>query len=149
LDLDASRLEILDTWFLNALLQTDRGDALHFVLRTKDDAAIGHTAIINIRRNIPRCDIAWTWIFSDYQRQGYARESKQALYDFLIKTHSFRRVQMVADSRNEASINSMMGSGAKLEYIMPSARLARDGTVADTAVFAVLNTAHFGTTNVA
>jgi RimJ/RimL family protein N-acetyltransferase len=144
LDLDVEREGALDTWLINAIKSTDSGNALHFVVRTKqDESVVGHTAIIQIRPAI-RVDIAWTWIFPEHQGKGFARESKLLLYNFLFRTHSFRRVQITADSMNEASIRSITSSGATLETVMLNARVRKDGTVGHTAVFRILDTDYFG-----
>lgn len=148
LDMPLSGKAAFDLWFINALKATAEGERLHFVLRGKrDDTLIGHTAILNIRPAV-RVDIGWTWVLSAHQRQGFARESKGALYELLFRKHSFRRVQITADSANERSIRSIIASGATQETVMLNARVRRDGGIGHTAVFRILDTEYLGTPSV-
>lgn len=137
LDLDAGRQEVLDAWFVRALQNQHRGEAMHFVMTLKNSGeVIGHTAVVSIRPEHRRCEIAWTWVFAVHQCKGYGRESKLALYRFLTSC-GFVRKQITVDERNSASIRSIEASGAKREGLMENAQILRDGTFRHTAIYAV------------
>jgi RimJ/RimL family protein N-acetyltransferase len=123
---------------MKALLSQSRGEAVHFMMSLATTGTpIGHTAVIAIRNEHRRCEIGWSWIFKDYQRQGYALETKLAFYTLLFQ-HGYRRVQITADARNHASIRSIDASGARFEGELEDVQFLADGTFRNTVVYRML-----------
>jgi RimJ/RimL family protein N-acetyltransferase len=138
LALDPMRPGALEAWISNAVKNTFDGNALHFILKVKQTGElIGHTAIVQINTSHRRCELAWTWLFRKYRGQGYACESKQALYTYLFDTCGFKRVQLLADQRNIGSVRSIERSGAKREGIMRNHQRTLRGDWRNTVVFSL------------
>lgn len=129
----------LRDWLKEGLLLMKAGKSVHYVMRLRtDDSIIGHTSVVGIMANHRRCEIAWTWIFQRYQRRGYGRESKLALYPFLM-SHGIVRVQMLADEKNVFSIRSMEKSGAKREGILRKNRIRPDGSWQNSVLYSIVD----------
>jgi RimJ/RimL family protein N-acetyltransferase len=113
-----------DSWFQLAVCLRSGGEligdcGLHFPLHESWQAEIGYT------------------IASRYQRQGYARESAQALLSYLFDTLGKHRVYASVDPRNSASIAVLRRMGMRREAFFVASIQEGEGW-ADDAVYALL-----------
>ncbi|AMP01193.1 acetyltransferase family protein [Collimonas arenae] len=66
------------------------------------------------------------FVFTPYQRQGYAAEMCQRVRDHLISVFAVRSVYALIDTRNQASIALVEKLGFKREAFLPNADYFKD-----------------------
>lgn len=137
--LDAENPHELDTWFVGILLDTLKGSAVHYSIYLKNgNQLIGHTSVKNLHSRNRRCEIAWTWLFDEFQKMGYSCESKHMLYRHLFGS-GIKRIQILADQKNKSSCNSILRSGAKEEGVFRANRKTLTGQWQNTVVYSILD----------
>jgi RimJ/RimL family protein N-acetyltransferase len=75
------------------------------------------------------------WVRTSLQRQGYAREATEALFDYAVRHGGARRVEIRCDSRNEASRRVALACGFEMEGTLRNDALDIDGKSRDTCFF--------------
>lgn len=140
LQLDVTNATALQEWTTRTCQNMAKSSDIHYVMKLKRDGSIvGHTSVLGFKKADRRCEISWTWLFGVHRGQGYASESKQMLYAYLFRL-GMKRVQMVADLRNSASMKSILRSGALQEGILRCNRRTVQGEWQNTAVFSIIDT---------
>jgi RimJ/RimL family protein N-acetyltransferase len=76
------------------------------------------------------------WLRADAVGHGYASEAVEVLTGYLLATHGAKRIEIRCDARNAASAAVPRRTGYTLEGVLRQARLALDGSLEDTMVFA-------------
>ncbi|MFN5621303.1 MAG: GNAT family N-acetyltransferase, partial [Flavobacteriales bacterium] len=106
------------------------------------DKQIGHyagsTRYYQIQHKHKRLAIGYTWIGNAFKQTGLNAHCKLLLLTHAFESLSMERVEFMADTRNERSINSILALGAKSEGTLRSHALRPDGTRRDTAVLSIL-----------
>lgn len=102
-----------------------------------DDAVVGQSCYLNIRRRDAGVEIGSTWYVSAVQR-GVVNPSAK----LLLMNHAFgsgaERVELKTDALNEQSRAAILKLGAKFEGIHRRHMRRADNTLRDTAWYSVL-----------
>jgi N-acetyltransferase len=119
-------------------LQT-AGSMLPFAIIDKaSNKAVGMTTYMDIDVTHKRLEIGSTWYRKSVQRSGLNTECK-----LLLLTHAFEVLDCIAVEfrthfMNRQSRNGIERLGAKLDGILRSHRVMKNGTLRDTAVYSII-----------
>lgn len=121
-------------------LQLQRqGLMLPFAVRElTGDRLVGMTTFMNVDATNRHVEIGSTWYSRSVQRSGLNTQCK-----LLLLTHAFEELQCIAvEFRthffNRQSRRAIERLGAKLDGILRSHQLARNGTLRDTCVYSII-----------
>lgn len=89
------------------------------------------------KTNVPSFEIGY-WCRSSMQRQGYTHETVLALTELAFQHLAAERIEIRCDSRNARSRRVAERAGYRLEAVLRSDDRANDGSLRDTAVYALL-----------
>lgn len=114
------------------------GSMLPFVTRSADGRVLGMTTYMNIDEPNRRLEIGSTWNAASSQRTGTNTESK-----LLLLQHAFEQLGCVAVEfrthwLNRQSRAAIERVGAKLDGVLRSHMVMRDGSLRDTAVYSII-----------
>jgi RimJ/RimL family protein N-acetyltransferase len=98
----------------------------------------GSTRYYQINRNHNRLAIGYSWIGNAFKKTGLNRHVKYLMLEHAFESLSMQRVEFMADTLNEQSIQSILALGAKQEGVLRNHANRLDGTRRDTAVFSIL-----------
>ena len=121
----------------------ERADGVAFpfaVVRDDGDGprVVGTTRLQEYDGHHARCAIGYTWYAPVHHRDGTNRRCKVLLLDHVFDHLGIRRVQFTIDAGNVASRRSVERLGAVQEGTLRQHRIADDGTVRDSVVYAIL-----------
>lgn len=130
-------------YFGKAFKERADGTAFPFtVLRTDadppHDRVVGTTRFQELEQAHGRCAIGYTWYAPAHHRDGTNRRCKVLMLDYAFDVLGVRRVQFTTDAGNFASRRSLERLGAVHEGTLRQHRVAADGTVRDSTVYAIL-----------
>lgn len=124
------------------LEQAGRGALLPFATRRlADDRIIGVTTYLNPLPAVPAVEIGSTWNAASARRTGTNTESKLLLLRHAFEAWGCRRVAFRATWFNHESRRAIERLGAIFEGRIRNDRVTRDGTVTDTAQYAITDDA--------
>ncbi|HLU82911.1 MAG TPA: GNAT family N-acetyltransferase [Trueperaceae bacterium] len=98
---------------------------------------IGTTRLADL---VPRhrvCELGYTWYDPKVFSSGVNVECKLLMLQFAFEEMKLNRVQMVTDTRNLRSQRAIRALGADYEGVLRRHKIAKDGYVRDSMVFAV------------
>lgn len=117
-----------------------REDALPFATTLRETGeVVGCTRFGNIAPEHRRVEIGWTWVARKWQRTFVNTEAKFLMLRHAFETWKCHRVEIVTHARNEASRQAIERIGATLEGILRRHRVQPDGTIRDTALYAIVD----------
>lgn len=105
--------------------------------RLADDRIIGVTTFLNPLPAIPAVEIGYTWNAASARRTGTNTESKLLLLRHAFEAWGCRRVALRATWYNTPSRRAIERIGATFEGRLRNDRVLPDGTVTDTAQYAI------------
>ena len=115
-----------------------QGTMMPFAVRRQCDAAIvGATTYMNIATEHRRVEIGSTWYAKSAQRTVINTEAK-----LLLLTHAFEQLDCIAvefrtHRMNRQSRTAIERLGAKLDGVLRSHMIVRDGELRDTCVYSI------------
>lgn len=115
-----------------------QGTMMPFAVRRQSDAAIvGATTYMNIATEHRRVEIGSTWYAKSAQRTVINTEAK-----LLLLTHAFEQLDCIAvefrtHRMNRQSRTAIERLGAKLDGVLRSHMIVRDGELRDTCVYSI------------
>jgi RimJ/RimL family protein N-acetyltransferase len=112
-----------------------RRDMRLLVFRSEDGRLLGSSGLHRPDWTVPKFEIGY-WLRTSETGKGYATEAVGGVARFAFETLSARRVEIRCDARNERSAAVARRLGFELEGTLRRDRLAPDGSVSDTLVFA-------------
>jgi RimJ/RimL family protein N-acetyltransferase len=129
--------EGFDDWWGEMQAQSQRGERMCFLIRRQeDDAVIGTSSYLNIRRLHRGLEIGATFIRPEGRSSPVNPESKR-----LMLAHAFEagasRVEFMIDVRNARSQAAVTKLGATKEGVLRNHKITWTGYVRDTAVFSI------------
>jgi RimJ/RimL family protein N-acetyltransferase len=116
-----------------------QGDMLPFAVRElAGERLVGMTTYMNADEANRHVEIGSTWYSRSVQRSGLNTQCK-----LLLLTHAFERLQCIAvEFRthffNRQSRRAIERLGARLDGVLRSHQLARNGTLRDTCVYSII-----------
>lgn len=105
--------------------------------RIADDRVVGVTTFLNPLPAIPAVEIGYTWNSASARRTGTNTESKLLLLRHAFEEWGCRRVAFRATWYNTPSRRAIERIGATFEGRIRNDRILRDGTVTDSALYAI------------
>jgi N-acetyltransferase len=108
------------------------------IIDKASNKAVGMTTYMDIDAASKRLEIGSTWYRKSVQRSGLNTECK-----LLLLTHAFEVLDCIAVEfrthfMNRQSRNGIERLGAKLDGILRSHRVMKNGTLRDTAVYSII-----------
>ena len=147
----------MDAYVASLLRDRDEGRVIPFAQCLVDASgaigrAVGCTRFMEIRHPLGRrtaefavpdeVEIGGTWLAASVQRTAVNTEAKLMLLTHAFETWEVQRVAICTDARNERSRNAILRIGAEFEGVLrshrPSYVAGEEGTLRDTAVFAIV-----------
>lgn len=121
------------------LAMQDAGTMLPFVaIRLSDNAILGSTTFYDIRPEVPRVSIGYTWNRESTHGTGTNPESKLLLMAHAFETLGCAGVRYETSWSNQQSRTAIERLGARLDGVLRADRLERNGALRDTVVYSVL-----------
>lgn len=107
-----------------------------FLLTSRRSGKIlGAIALLRIDWNVPKMEIGY-WCGTRHTGRGYMTEAARAVAELAFEALGAHRVEIVCDTRNQASRAVAERLGFKLEGVHRHERRAPDGALADTCFYA-------------
>ena len=117
----------------------DEGSMVPFVaVRQSDGTVLGSTAFYDIRPEVPRVSIGYTWNRASTHGTGTNVESKLLLMTYAFETARCAGVRYETSWSNQQSRAAIERLGAHLDGVLRADRLASNGALRDTVVFSIL-----------
>jgi RimJ/RimL family protein N-acetyltransferase len=136
--------DYFDAWFdaTRATNGAEEGDpketGAFAVRRNADDALVGSSRYLNVRRWDRVVEIGWTWFNPSVWRSGVNVETKLLMLTRAFETLDCVRVELKTDARNERSRGAMNRLPAQFEGIMRNHMIVPDVGQRDSAYFSVI-----------
>lgn len=122
----------------NMLAQFIRREALSYrLIHRSDQRFVGMCALFNFNWDVPSGEIGY-WVRSSEQGHGYVTEAVNRLTAFAFDNLYLQRIEIRCDARNVRSAAVAERAGYLLEARLRQHRMAVDGALADTLIFARL-----------
>jgi RimJ/RimL family protein N-acetyltransferase len=117
------------------------GSMLPFAIIDKSSqTAVGMTTYMNIDSKTPRLEIGSTWICPSVQKTSLNTECKLLLLSHAFETLRCIAVEFRTHFINHQSRRAIERLGAKLDGVLRSHTILKNGTIRDTAVYSILST---------
>jgi len=126
-----------DAYFGQAFEETKAGIAYVVTVLDKTGTIIGTSRLTDL---VPRhrcCELGYTWYDPAVFNSGVNIECKLLLLSFAFEEMALNRVQLVTDTRNLRSQRSVRALGASYEGVLRRHKVAKDGYVRDSMLFAI------------
>lgn len=133
-------LHNLKKYFSQAFEQQAQGERMAFaVIDLNSGQAIGTTSYHNIKAEIPRFEIGYTWYAKRYHRTYVNRVCKYLLLRHAFENLNAQVVGFRTDHLNVTSQKAIEGIGAKRDGIIRCHMLRKDGqTIRDSYIYSIL-----------
>lgn len=105
------------------------------LFRKSDGAHVGSSGLHSFDWAVPKCEIGY-WGRSGFNGQGYITEAVKAITAFAFDRLGMRRVESLPDDENTRSWLVCERAGYRLEGVMSNDRVAPDGRLRSTRVYA-------------
>lgn len=116
-----------------------QGNMLPFTaIRQSDDAVLGMTSFYDIRTEVPRVSIGYTWNRESAHGTGTNPESKLLLMTHAFETLGCAAVRYETSWANQQSRAAIERLGARLDGVLRADRLESNGALRDTVVYSVM-----------
>lgn len=129
----------IEAYVGQALAMRDAAEALPFLVRDADGAAVGSTRFYRLDAAVPRLCIGYTWHVPRVQRTGLNTEAKRLLLAHAFETMGCAAVTFETSWFNHASRTAIARLGAKQDGVLRHHMRHPDGTLRDTVVFSILD----------
>lgn len=117
----------------------DEGSMVPFVaVRQSDGTVLGSTAFYDIRPEVPRVSIGYTWNRASTHGTGTNVESKLLLMTYAFETARCAGVRYETSWSNQQSRVAIERLGAHLDGVLRADRLESNGALRDTVVYSIL-----------
>lgn len=117
----------------------DSGFMLAFAtIRIADGAVLGGTTFYDIRTDVPRVSIGYTWNRASAHGTGTNAESKLLMMTYAFETLGVQCVRYETSWMNTQSRTAIERLGARLDGVLRADRRERAGALRDTVVYSIL-----------
>ena len=118
----------------------DMGTMLPFaVISFKTEKAVGMTTYMNVDKENKRVEIGSTWYAKSVQRTSLNTECKLVLLEHAFEKLNCICVEFRTHFMNHQSRRGIERLGAKLDGILRSNAIQKNGTIRDTAVYTIIS----------
>jgi RimJ/RimL family protein N-acetyltransferase len=98
---------------------------------------VGNSGLHSLEWSVPKCEIGY-WGRARFARQGLITEAVRGITAFAFEHLAMRRIESLPDAENRASCLVCERAGYALEGTMRHDRLAPDGSLRNTCLYAVV-----------
>ena len=129
--------EQADFYFTMAFDDVAAGTAYVVTVLDHAGTVLGTTRLADL---VPRhrvCELGYTWYDPRVFSSGVNVECKLLMLEFAFEAMQLNRVQLVTDTRNLRSQRAVRALGATYEGVLHRHKIAKDGYVRDSMVFAI------------
>lgn len=129
--------EQADFYFSMAFDDVAAGTAYVVTVLDLGGTVLGTTRLADL---VPRhrvCELGFTWYDPKVFSSGVNVECKLLMLQFAFEEMQLNRVQLVTDTRNLRSQRAVRALGASYEGVLRRHKIAKDGYVRDSMVFAI------------
>jgi RimJ/RimL family protein N-acetyltransferase len=132
--------EVFDRWFQLSLEATaeDR-EGVFAIRRRADDAVVGSSRFMAVRRSDRVVEIGWTWFNPSAWRSGVNLETKLLMLGYAFDTLDCVRVELKTDARNERSRKAIAALPAQFEGVLRKHMIVPDVGQRDSAYYSVID----------
>jgi len=99
-------------------------------------AHVGNCGLHDFNWDVPKCEIGY-WGHAGHARRGFLTEAVTALTTFALETLRVRRICALPDAENRRSCRVCERAGYALEGTLRHDRIAPDGSLRSTRVYAM------------
>lgn len=125
-------------WIQTALDGQKANNEVPFVIFDKaSEQLIGSTRYLSIRHADKGLEIGHTWLNERFHRSYANASAKYLLLEHAFEALGAMRVEFKTHEKNQRSRNAIARIGAQFEGIMRKHRILPDGSVRNTAIFAM------------
>ena len=118
----------------------DMGSMLPFaVISLIEEKAVGMTTYMNVDKENKRVEIGSTWYAKSVQRTSLNTECKLMLLEHAFENLACICVEFRTHFMNHQSRRGIERLGAKLDGILRSNAIQKNGTIRDTAVYTIIS----------
>lgn len=107
-------------------------------VRIADDAVLGCTTFYDIKPEVPRMSIGYTWNRQSTHGSGTNAESKLLLMTYAFETLGCQAIRYETSWSNKQSQAAIERLGARRDGILRGDRLESNGALRDTVVYSIL-----------
>jgi len=108
------------------------------VITKRNDRAVGMTTYMNVDKDNKRVEIGSTWYAKSVQRTSLNTECKLILLEHAFEKLNCICVEFRTHIMNHQSRRGIERLGAKLDGILRSNAIQKNGTIRDTAVYTII-----------
>ena len=109
------------------------------VISLKTEKAVGMTTYMNVDKDNKRVEIGSTWYAKSVQRTSLNTECKLVLLEHAFEKLNCICVEFRTHFMNHQSRRGIERLGAKLDGILRSNAIQKNGTIRDTAVYTIIS----------
>lgn len=136
---DSAMGKNFNSWFDKALMKSESGRQLAFVVRRKrDHKIVGSTRYYDIEPEHRRLKVGYTWYITQAQGTAVNPESKLLLFTHAFEEININRIALTTDARNMHSRAAIKKLGATEEGTLRQYMILKDGHLRDMVVFSIL-----------
>ncbi|KAF7764152.1 hypothetical protein PCIT_b0072 [Pseudoalteromonas citrea] len=126
------------TYVEHAIEQAHLGEVAYAVIDKRTNTVVGTTRYYNVDGTNKRAAIGYTWYANSVRRSPINTESKLLLLQNVFEHHSAIAVEFKTHFFNHTSRTAIERLGAKLDGILRSHQIMKDGSLRDTAVYSII-----------
>jgi RimJ/RimL family protein N-acetyltransferase len=132
--------ELFDSWF-DVSLEANREDreGVFAIRRRADDAIVGSSRFMAVRRPDRVVEIGWTWFNPSVWRTGVNLETKLLMLGYAFEMLECVRVELKTDARNERSRTAIAALPARFEGVLRNHMIVPDVGRRDSAYYSVID----------
>jgi len=131
---------LFDRWFALSLEATaEEREGVFAIRRRGDDAVVGSSRFMAVRRPDRAVEIGWTWFNPAAWRTGVNLETKLLMLGYAFEDLDCVRVELKTDARNERSRNAIAALPAQFEGVFRKHMIVPDVGQRDSAYYSVVD----------
>ena len=135
----APKPEAVRDMIAERLKRRDEGSMVPLVaIRQSDDVVLGCTSFYDIRPEVPRVSVGYTWNRQSTHGSGTNAESKLLLMEYAFERAGVAAVRYETSWANQQSRAAIERLGCRQDGVLRADRLEPTGVLRDTVVFSLL-----------
>lgn len=132
------RPEAMEQYVSKAISEAKSGNIAYAVRSHLHDKIVGTTRFYQVDEVNRRAMLGYTWYAKAAQRTPVNTECKLLLLQHLFETHQAIAVEFRTHFFNHISRQAIERLGAKLDGILRSHKIMRDGSIRDTVCYSII-----------
>lgn len=130
--------ENMENYVNSAIAAAKQGNIAYAVRSHAHDKIVGTTRFYSVDEPNRRAMLGYTWYAKTVQRSPVNTECKLLMLQHLFETHAAIAVEFRTHFFNQASRTAIERLGAKLDGILRSHIIMKDGSIRDTVAYSII-----------